>query len=145
MAVFSDHHWSDRPAGLREMRRVARRVVLLNSDPYAAIRFWLTREYLPGFIELIPERLRQRPNGGTSFKASVGTCSSSRCRCRTTAWTASTRPTGAGPTPAGKLSNPARHRRSALGLADVDFVDDAVAAFNPTERISGQTIIRVRP
>jgi hypothetical protein len=24
-------------------------------------------------------------------------------------------------------------------------LDDAVAAFNPTERISGQTIIRVRP
>ena len=34
---------------------------------------------------------------------------------------------------------------------DVDFtvgvapIADAVAAFNPTERISGQTIIRVRP
>jgi ubiquinone/menaquinone biosynthesis C-methylase UbiE len=32
MAVFSDHHWSDPATGLREMRRVARRrVVLLNA------------------------------------------------------------------------------------------------------------------
>jgi SAM-dependent methyltransferase len=59
MAINSDHHWPDRAAGLREMRRVARhRVVLLNSDPDAALDFWLTRDYLPGFIGLIPEPYR---------------------------------------------------------------------------------------
>ena len=29
--------------------------------------------------------------------------------------------------------------------ANVSTLDDAVAAFNPTERINGKTIIRVRP
>jgi SAM-dependent methyltransferase len=59
MAIISDHHWSDRAAGLREMRRVARqRVLILNADPALAESFWLTRDYLPGFIGLIPERYR---------------------------------------------------------------------------------------
>ena len=59
MAINSDHHWPDRAAGLREMRRVARRrVVLLNSDPDAALDFWLTRDYLTGFLDLIPEPYR---------------------------------------------------------------------------------------
>jgi SAM-dependent methyltransferase len=54
MAIISDHHWADRAAGLREMARVARhRVVLMNSDPSLADRFWLTRDYLPGVFELI--------------------------------------------------------------------------------------------
>lgn len=61
MAIITDHHWSDRPAGLREMARVAReRVLLLNADPSHAVRFWLTRDYLPGFVALIPDRY-QRP------------------------------------------------------------------------------------
>lgn len=60
MALNSDHHWKDRAAGLREMLRVARhRVLLLNGDPSLAERFWLTRDYLPGFIGLIPERYRR--------------------------------------------------------------------------------------
>jgi SAM-dependent methyltransferase len=59
MAVISDHHWRDRRAGLRELRRVARgRVVLVNSAPSLAGAFWLTREYLPGFAALIPEEYR---------------------------------------------------------------------------------------
>ena len=33
MAVLSDHHWSDRAGGIAEMRRVARRVVILTFDP----------------------------------------------------------------------------------------------------------------
>src|SRR3984885_12110543 len=32
MAVLSDHHWADPIAGLREMRRVARRVVVFQLD-----------------------------------------------------------------------------------------------------------------
>jgi SAM-dependent methyltransferase len=60
MAVFSDHHWRDRATGLREMRRVARhRVVIVNADPALAESFWLTRDYLRGFIDLIPEPYRR--------------------------------------------------------------------------------------
>jgi SAM-dependent methyltransferase len=60
MAVLSDHHWSDRRAGLSEMRRVGRRrVVLFNADPGEFARFWLSMEYLPGFVELIPPRYRR--------------------------------------------------------------------------------------
>ncbi len=59
MAIISDHHWSDRAAGLREMLRVARRrVLILNADPALAGSFWLTRDYLPGFLGLIPEQYR---------------------------------------------------------------------------------------
>jgi SAM-dependent methyltransferase len=59
LAVSSDHHWRNRLRGLRELRRVARRrVVLFNADPAAAERFWLTTEYLPGFLRLIPDRYR---------------------------------------------------------------------------------------
>ena len=50
MAVLSDHHWTDRTAGLREMRRVARsRVVIFQWDMRFVDSFWLTRDYLPGF------------------------------------------------------------------------------------------------
>jgi SAM-dependent methyltransferase len=48
MAVLSDHHWADRVAGLRELRRVARRAVVFQWDPAFAGAFWLTR-YLPLF------------------------------------------------------------------------------------------------
>jgi SAM-dependent methyltransferase len=59
MAVLSDHHWRDRGQGLRELARVARRrVVLFNADPAENARFWMTTEYLPGFIELIDARYR---------------------------------------------------------------------------------------
>jgi SAM-dependent methyltransferase len=59
LTVHSDHHWRDRAAGLREMQRVAcGRVVIVNADPALAERFWLTRDYLPGFLGLIPPRYR---------------------------------------------------------------------------------------
>ncbi len=61
MAVLSDHHWSDRRQGLAECGRVARRrVVLFNADPAEADLFWLTREYLPGFLDVIPPAFRGR-------------------------------------------------------------------------------------
>lgn len=50
MAVSTIHHWPDPTAGLREMRRVARRVVVFTIDSSAAAwldRFWLIRDYLP--------------------------------------------------------------------------------------------------
>ncbi len=47
MAVLSDHHWPDRVAGLREMRRVARkRAVIFGFEIEALNDFWLAREYL---------------------------------------------------------------------------------------------------
>jgi SAM-dependent methyltransferase len=50
MAVATVHHWPDPIAGLREMRRVARRVVVFTCDTTDRSwrrRFWLTRQYLP--------------------------------------------------------------------------------------------------
>jgi SAM-dependent methyltransferase len=47
MAIATIHHWRDPIAGLREMRRVARRVVVFTFDPAGLNAFWLTRDYLP--------------------------------------------------------------------------------------------------
>ena len=59
MAVSTVHHWPDPIAGLREMRRVARRVVVFTYDadtPGWLERFWLTRDYLPEFAGLLTGR-----------------------------------------------------------------------------------------
>ena len=59
MAFATIHHWQDPIAGLREMRRVARRVVVFTldtSDPGWLRRFWLTRDYLPEFAGLFAGR-----------------------------------------------------------------------------------------
>jgi SAM-dependent methyltransferase len=52
MAVCTIHHWQDPIAGLREMRRVARRVVVFLFDTSDTSAFWLTRDYLPEFAAL---------------------------------------------------------------------------------------------
>jgi SAM-dependent methyltransferase len=52
MAVCTVHHWQDPIAGLREMRRVARRVVVFTFDGSHPGQFWLTRDYLPEFADL---------------------------------------------------------------------------------------------
>lgn len=52
MAILSDHHWPDPLKGLRELRRVAGRVVVFQWDNGMAARFWLVRDYLPEFAAL---------------------------------------------------------------------------------------------
>jgi SAM-dependent methyltransferase len=47
MAFATIDHWTDPIAGLREMRRVARRVVVFTNDASDPDRFWLNRDYLP--------------------------------------------------------------------------------------------------
>jgi SAM-dependent methyltransferase len=48
LAVLTVHHWRDPEGGLAELRRVARRVVVVTWDPAVyAQHFWLTRDYLP--------------------------------------------------------------------------------------------------
>jgi SAM-dependent methyltransferase len=59
MAVATVHHWPDPIAGLREMRRVARRVVVFlfdGSETGWRRRFWLTRDYLPEVAGLLAGR-----------------------------------------------------------------------------------------
>jgi len=52
LAVLTLHHWTDRAAGLAELKRVARRrVVIVTWDPAGKNDFWLTRDYFPGVLE----------------------------------------------------------------------------------------------
>jgi SAM-dependent methyltransferase len=53
MAVATIHHWRDPIGGLREMRRVAGRVVVFTFDLGALSEFWLTRDYLPELPEVL--------------------------------------------------------------------------------------------
>jgi SAM-dependent methyltransferase len=70
MAVLSDHHWEDHDRGLDELRRVARRrVVLFTWEPGTVLDSWLVRDYFPGFARLCPrgyalEQALERLGGG---------------------------------------------------------------------------------
>jgi SAM-dependent methyltransferase len=56
LALLTVHHWSDRAAGLAELRRVARgRVVVFTIDP-AARPFWLIADYFPA-IHALDQRI----------------------------------------------------------------------------------------
>ena len=50
LAVLTMHHWSDWRRGAAEMRRVARRVVVLTFDAEAEAAFWLF-DYFPRILE----------------------------------------------------------------------------------------------
>jgi ubiquinone/menaquinone biosynthesis C-methylase UbiE len=47
MALLTVHHWADLDAGLRELRRVARRAVIFTFDAAVHDALWLFAEYLP--------------------------------------------------------------------------------------------------
>ena len=47
MALLTIHHWIDLDRGLTELRRVARRVVILTFDAEVHDAFWLFAHYLP--------------------------------------------------------------------------------------------------
>ncbi|WP_437507588.1 class I SAM-dependent methyltransferase [Sorangium sp. So ce1099] len=51
MAILTVHHWADWRQGFREMRRVARRIVVLTWDP-ASEGFWLTQDYFPELLTI---------------------------------------------------------------------------------------------
>lgn len=52
-AFLTYHHWSDVFQGLAEMRRVARRrIIILTWDPDSADDLWISRDYLPENMEL---------------------------------------------------------------------------------------------
>jgi SAM-dependent methyltransferase len=57
MAVLTIHHWSDWRAGFAELRRVARRrVVILTFDPRRTHDLWLVDEYLPELADVDADR-----------------------------------------------------------------------------------------
>jgi SAM-dependent methyltransferase len=45
LAMFTLHHWHDLAAGLREMRRVARRQVVVLNEPEIGHRFWIAEYF----------------------------------------------------------------------------------------------------
>ncbi len=62
MAILTIHHWHDKAAGLREMRRVTRGpIVILTFDP--SHRPWLT-DYFPGLVELDERQMPPMENYG---------------------------------------------------------------------------------
>ena len=52
LAVLTIHHWNDLEASIAELRRVARRIVILTWDASVIERFWLFRDYLPAAAAL---------------------------------------------------------------------------------------------
>jgi SAM-dependent methyltransferase len=51
LAVLTVHHWEDWRAGCAELRRVARRRVVLTWDPAVFETFWLVAEYVPSLLD----------------------------------------------------------------------------------------------
>ena len=54
LATFTLHHWTDIASGVSEMRRVAKRQVILLFEPWETWKFWLV-EYFPDCLSLPSE------------------------------------------------------------------------------------------
>lgn len=52
LAVITIHHWPDLQAGLAELRRVARRQVIVTFDPVVHHDHWLIADYVPEVADL---------------------------------------------------------------------------------------------
>jgi SAM-dependent methyltransferase len=61
LAVFTVHHWRDPGRGLDELRRVARRQVILSFDHEMEGRFWLS--------DYVPAMLRQQHSWAATIEA----------------------------------------------------------------------------
>lgn len=59
LAILTVHHWPDQAGGFAELRRVARRRIVLTFDPERADAMWLIRDYLPRNAEI--DRAQFRP------------------------------------------------------------------------------------
>jgi SAM-dependent methyltransferase len=58
MAIFTIHHWRELAAGLAEMRRVARRrIVLLTIDAEKNAEIWTLAEYFPEAMQAEEEKM----------------------------------------------------------------------------------------
>jgi SAM-dependent methyltransferase len=73
MALHTVHHWHDPAAGLAELRRVARRVVVVAGDAQVIDRLWLATEYFPGLAfgdrrEVHPRTIAERLGGRTEIR-----------------------------------------------------------------------------
>ncbi len=96
LAVLTMHHWCDWRAGVAEMRRVARRrIVVLTFDPAYIARYWLVRDYLPE-IAVRTRRASRRSRPSPRRSAAPSRC---RFRSRPTAATASCAPRGGARSP----------------------------------------------
>lgn len=56
MAILTVHHWTDVEQGIAELRRVARRQVILHFEVTWQRKLWLTRDYVPLLAELEEQR-----------------------------------------------------------------------------------------
>lgn len=72
MGVLTVHHWADLDAGLAEMRRVARRrIVLVTFDPAPLRELWFVRDYFPVIVGLHAERISSAGLAGRLPEAGV--------------------------------------------------------------------------
>jgi SAM-dependent methyltransferase len=114
MAFSTVPHRQDPVAGLREMRRGARRVVVFTYDASEFAwrrRFWLTRDYLPEAVGLANADWLPR------LADAIG-AGRNRCSSRGIAPTASSRHTGAAPRPVRRLAGSRSSvRTSSTGVA----------------------------
>ncbi len=68
MALLTIHHWADLDAGLKELRRVARRVVVFTFDAAVHDAFWLFSDYIPEATTTVS----QRPPSPEEISARLG-------------------------------------------------------------------------